>query len=174
MGAAISGTARGAELLVQRSSPDGFSGWLAYSFGRARYADGTTGETFDADADQRHTLNLQASYRFTNRLSVGLKFRAGSNVPVAGYFRQEGDQSFVTEQRNALRLPPYSRLDLRAARTFAAGSRRLTLFVEVLNAYNRLNYGPTGVNVNRRTFEATGLIEDLLPILPSAGLLIEF
>jgi hypothetical protein len=170
----LEGSARGVELLLQRSALDGLSGWVAYTYGRARYHDRSTGETFDANADQRHTLNLQASYRFGSRTSFGVKFRAGSNIPVAGYYRQEGDQFFLAAERNTLRLPHYSRLDLRAARTFAAGSRRLTLFVEVLNVYNRRNYGPQGVNVNRRTLEATGLVEELLPILPSAGLSIEF
>ena len=43
--------------------------------------------------------------------------------------------------RNQVHLPRYARLDLRADQQFTYRGRRLTLFVEVLNALNRANYG---------------------------------
>ena len=80
----------------------------------------------------------------------------------------------LSAERNGLRLPEYARLDLRADRTFTYQKSRLTLFIEVVNATNRDNYRANSPFVNfatRRVFEP---IEGLFPLLPVAGVLIEF
>jgi TonB dependent receptor len=159
--------------MVQRESPEGLSGWLAYAYGRTQYDDRTTGERFWGDFDQRHAVSLYAQYRLTDRTAFLAKLRAGSNFPIPGYLEQRGDAYFVTESRNLARLPSYARLDLRANRVFNYDKRRLTLFVEVLNVLNRTNARPSGYFV-RTTGEAVGVTETLFPILPSAGILIEF
>ena len=41
---ALSGDARGAEVVVRRDAADGFSGWAGYAFSRLRYTDTQTGE----------------------------------------------------------------------------------------------------------------------------------
>ena len=66
----LDGSSRGVEFLLQRRSPDALSGWIAYSFGRTRYTDRVTGETFDGDFDQRHTLSVFGRYRISDRTSV--------------------------------------------------------------------------------------------------------
>ena len=86
----LDGYARGVELLVQRKSTSGISGWLSYSFGRNRVSDQRTRETYWGDLDQRHTLNLYVFYRISDRTSVSAKLRAGSNVPAPGYYTQAG------------------------------------------------------------------------------------
>jgi hypothetical protein len=79
----------------------------------------------------------------------------------------------LVESRNTLRLPAYARLDVRADRTFTWSRRRVTLFAEVANALNRRNLRNVPYDVDRsgRVFEPT---DSLLPILPSAGFVIEF
>src|SRR5262249_6736129 len=66
------GYARGVDLLVQRRTARGLTGWLSYSFGLNRYHDRTTDESFDGDYDQRHTVNAYAMYRFTDRFSLAV------------------------------------------------------------------------------------------------------
>ena len=170
----LDGYARGVELLVQRRSTRGVSGWLAYSYGRIRYTDRQTKETYWSDLDQRHAVNLYLSYRISDRTSVSAKVRAGTNVPAPGYYTQEGSDYFVAATRNTLRLPTYSRVDLRANRTFNWSRKRLTLFAEVINLLNRDNvrFNPPGVNTTTR--RVSNLFESLIPIVPSAGILIEF
>jgi hypothetical protein len=170
----LDGYARGVELLVQRRSTRGVSGWLAYSYGRIRYTDRQTKETYWSDLDQRHAVNLYLSYRISDRTSVSAKVRAGTNVPAPGYYTQEGSDYFVAATRNTLRLPTYSRVDLRANRTFNWSRKRLTLFAEVINLFNRDNvrFNPPGVNTTTR--RVSNLFESLIPIVPSAGILIEF
>jgi outer membrane cobalamin receptor len=171
---ALDGYARGVELLLQRRSTSGVSGWFSYGYAVNRYTDTRTGETFDGDFDQRHTVNAYGVFRLTNRVSFAAKWRAGSNIPATGYWRQDGQRYFVSADRNRLRVPVYSRFDVRGNRTFHLGSRRLTLFVEVLNLLGRENVRVSSPGVNRRTGEAFELFQTMIPRVPSAGLLIEF
>ena len=73
-----------------------------------------------------------------------------------------------------MRLPTYSRVDLRGNRTFNWSRKRLTLFGEIMNVLNRDNvrFNPPGVNTS--TGRVSGLFESMIPIVPSAGILIEF
>jgi len=105
---------------------------------------------------------------------VSAKVRAGTNLPAPGYYVEEGGEYFVAASRNTLRLPTYSRVDLRGNRTFNWSRKRLTLFVEVINLLNRDNvrFNPPGVNSTTR--RVSNLFESLIPIVPSAGILIEF
>jgi outer membrane receptor for ferrienterochelin and colicin len=171
---ALEGYARGIELLVQRRSAGGLSGWFSYSYGVNRYRDRTTGEAFDGDYDQRHTFNVQALYRLSNRTSLAAKFRAGSNAPATGYWEQRNDAYFVSTARNTLRVPAYSRLDIRGNRTFNWQGKRLTLFAELLNALGHDNVRFAVPGVNGRTHQAFGLFDPLIPFVPSAGILLEF
>ena len=44
-------------------------------------------ETFPADWDQRHTLNANVAYRWSERSSIAVRYRYGSNFPLQGYLR---------------------------------------------------------------------------------------
>jgi outer membrane cobalamin receptor len=171
----LDGFARGVELVAERTTIGrGVSGWLSYAFGRNRYRDTVSGESFWGDADQRHTMNSYALYRHSERASFVAKLRIGSNFPIPGYYAETDGSFFVTDVRNAARLPVYGRLDLRANRTFNWSRRRLTLFAEVINVLNRdnLRFNPPGVNVTTRA--TTRPFDSMLPIIPSVGMLIEF
>jgi hypothetical protein len=172
--ASLDGFARGVELLLQRRSPNGLAGWVSYSYGQNRYHDTLTNEAFWGDLDQRHTVNVYVLYRVSDRFSVSGKLRAGSNVPAPGYYAAQGDTFVLSATRNDVRLPGYSRIDLRANRTFNWSHRRLTVFAEVMNVLNRENvrFHPPGINT--RTGQVSKLFETLIPIIPSAGVLIEF
>jgi hypothetical protein len=170
---ALSGSAHGVELLVQERSTARLSGWIGYSYGRARYTDAGAHEEFWADFDQRHALNVYGQLRLSSRTSVSSKLRVGSNFPIAGYFTRAGTALEVGTVRNEERLPFYSRLDLRINHTFTYAKRRLSLFAEVLNAAARTNYGPVNgfVLPDRSTI---GFTQSLLPLLPSAGFIFDF
>ena len=107
---ALDGHARGIEWLVQRQSPNGFSGWASYALGFARYQrshDRT--RSFWGDYDQRHTVNLYGTYRLSDRLSLSARFRDGSNFPTAGYWASQDGVDYAGELsagRNTLRVPP--------------------------------------------------------------------
>ena len=183
----LEGNARGVELVVRRDAPSGLSGWAGYAYGRHRYRDRVSGESFWADADQRHTLSMYGHYRVSHRSSVSAKLRYGSNYPLTGYI---GQQPFSAEapplfggerplfyglvgERNTLRLPAYARLDVRGDRSFTWANRRVTAFAEVANLLNRTNMRnvPYGIDTRGRVLGPT---DSLMPIVPSAGFVVEF
>jgi hypothetical protein len=183
---ALDGEARGVEVVMRRDATDGFSGWAGYAYSRLRYTDTSTGEQFWGDADQRHTLTLYGNYRLSNRTSVSARYRYGSNYPRVGYIAEsttaparvpvvDGRPLFygLTAERNTLRLPVYSRLDVRADRAFNWSGRRLVLFIDIANILNRTNLRNTPYFVDDagRVFDST---ESLMPIVPSGGFVIEF
>lgn len=183
---ALRGDAHGVEIVLRRDAATGFSGWAGYAYGHLRYTDTQTGERFWGDADQRHTLSLYGHYRLSSRASLSSRYRYGSNYPMVGYIGEpapalgprplvDGRPLFfgLTEERNTLRLPAYSRLDVRADHAFNWWGRRLVLFVDVANVLNRTNVRNANYFVDRtgRVLETT---ESLMPIVPSGGLMIEF
>jgi hypothetical protein len=171
--ATLDGRSRGVDIVWRRQAASGITGWAGYTWAHTTMRDTVTGEGFDADFDQRHTLNVVLSRRLSYRASAGIKLRVGSNTPLAGYFEPSADGLRLSSHRNRVRLPAYARLDARATRTFSVSRRRLTLFVEVLNVFNRENVGPADPAV-RASLQVTGFAERLVPRVPSAGLVLEF
>ena len=171
---ALDGHARGVEWLLERRSDRGVSGWVSYALGYTRYTDSATGEHFWGDYDQRHTFNAFGTYRVSDRTSLSARVRLGSNTPAVGYWTERDGAYFVSDSRNTLRTPGYARVDLRANRTFTRTHGRMTLYVEVLNVLARENQRFLPPGAGRRTVEASKMFESMLPLVPSAGLLVEF
>lgn len=170
----LDGTSRGVDVLLQRTTATGVSGWVAYTWAQTRHTDRVSHEQFDGDYDQRHTVNVFLQHRFSPRAAVNAKLRLGSNVPVAGYFTGDTAALFLGETRNQVRLPWYVRLDLRASRAVTVNGRRLTLFAEVVNALGRRNLGLADGFVRLPGFEAVFYTEKLIPRIPSVGFQISF
>lgn len=174
----LTGQTNGAEVVLQRRSANGLNGWLSYAWNDTQLEDPQRAnhpvEIFPSDFDQRHTANAYVAYRWGGRTSLSARMRYGSNFPIAGYIGQDANGYVLSAQRNGIRLPAYSRLDLRADRAFTYRKSRLTLFMEVVNAMNRDNYRPNSPGINTNTRRVTNPIESLFPLLPVAGLLIEF
>jgi len=171
----LDGQSRGAEIVLQRNSPNGLSGWIAYNVAFTKYRNTLTGEDFSADYDQQHTLNVYGVYRLSDRMSFSTRFRAGSNFPVPGYYESRGNERyFLSSTRNDLRVPVYTRLDIRANRTFTWRTTRLTVFAEALNIYDRDNVRASSPGINPNTLQVFGLFDSMFPIIPSAGFSLEF
>jgi len=181
---ALDGDAHGGEVVVRRDSPTGLSGWVGYAYARLRYDRPAGAESFWANADQRHTVSVYGNYRVTSRTSVSVRYRYGSNFPITGYLTTSAGAPIdsetnqpayyqLTDVRNSIRLPAYSRIDARAEHAFQWGSRRLVLFVEAANLQNRKNLRNTPYSIDR-SGRAFGVTETMMPIVPSAGFVVEF
>jgi hypothetical protein len=170
----LDGTARGAELTIERRSLNGVGGWLSYAWGDATTRNTTSGEEYAGDFDQRHTVNASVAYRWSAGASVAGRYRFGSNFPLGGYLVPDGDIHRLTDARNAGRLPAYSRLDIRGDRAFTFRRRRVTVFAEIVNVLNRGNVRVQSGGIDVVSGAVYRATEKLFPILPSAGVLIEF
>ena len=171
---ALTGRSRGLELQVRRQGASGPSGWVAYTFGRARWRD-DTGLEFDGDFDQRHTVTVFASWRAAAGWSVGTKLRYGSGFPVAGFYEERADGVYLSAERNAYRPGGYSRWDVRADKAFLFGRVRMTVHGEVVNVLDHTNRRHTGLDhLDVRSGRVTLESDTLFPLLPSIGIAVDF
>jgi hypothetical protein len=169
------GYARGAEIYFQRRTANRFTGWVSYALSYARVRDGLARVSFPADEDQRHTVNVYGSYRIRPTVNLSTRWLYGSGFPVPGFFRKSGTQYYLAEARNAVRLDPYHRTDVRINKALIFDRWKLTLYGEVINLTNRANYRYDTFNgYNAKTGLASPAFNKMLPILPSAGIVLEF
>jgi hypothetical protein len=169
------GYARGIEIYLQRRSANGFNGWVSYAFGRAIVTDDTLQVTFPSDYDQHHTFNAYASRRIRPTVNVSGRLTLGSGMPLPGFYSQDALGYSLSDQRNALRAPVYQRTDVRLNKAFIHTKVKTTIFGEIVNLTNHQNrdfdspgpYDPATHRTNPSFY-------DMLPILPSVGLLLEF
>jgi hypothetical protein len=177
----LRGYSRGIEFSLQRVSANRLSGWLSYTFGHARYCDTLTNLCFDGDYDQRHIVSAFASYRLNPTVNLSGKFRYETNFPVVGFFQgdpaaNDQNQYFtLSDQRNQLRVPAYSRLDTRLNKAFYYKRSKMTMYVEIDNMLNHINWRYFGLQqYDFATGQAWLKRNTMLPSLPSAGFTIEF
>lgn len=176
---ALDGRARGVEVLVRRqSSPAAralrWSGWVGYSYGHVTYAS-PLDPAFDGTFDQRHLVTVSATARLGARWDAGATMRLATNWPYDGWFEARADGVVVlSDQRNALRLPDYGRLDVRVRYRVPTARGRLLVFAEALNATNAENRRQVSPNIDVRTHVVTRLSEKQLPLIPAVGLAFEF
>ncbi len=150
------GVAKGVEFLLQKKAGI-YSGWIGYTLGQVMYTfpDINNGKTFPALHDQTH------EFKIVNTLTLGEDdqwdisgtwiYATGKpySAPVGEYDLHLIDgstyQYIHVSEKNALRLPPYHRLDLSAKYNFTISTdHKLDKYkgdvgVSLFNVYNRKN-----------------------------------
>ena len=170
----LRGYARGAEIFLQHSTANRLTGWVSYSFGRTGMHEGITNQNFPSDFDQRHTVNIYGGYRLRPSMNLSMRWSYGSGFPIPGYLQQIGSIYYLTVSRNQLRLPSYTRADLRINKAFTHDKWKLTLYGEIINLTNRTNYVFDSFNgFTTSTKQAYLTLDTMFPILPSAGVVFE-
>lgn len=136
--------ARGIELTLA-SDPAKALAWRG-SYALASSEDHVDGAWVPRSWDQRHTVDFSLTWRRADRWVFGLAgvYHTGwpttdvtaEQIPVAG-----GGSVIqpIYGERNALRYPPYHRLDVGVTRRFALGGGILGLQFQVMNVYGRAN-----------------------------------
>jgi hypothetical protein len=169
------GYARGVELMLQRRTANGVTGWIAYSYGRTRVRDGILRLEYPADYDQRHSVTSFLSYRLRPTVNVSGRAVYGSGLPLRGFLEVRDGAYFLAANRNQARLPYYQRTDVRVNKVFVHDRWQVSLFAEVVNIFNRRNVRLSELDsYNATTGSARPGIDRMLPVLPSAGVVVEF
>ncbi len=176
----VRGTARGVEIFLQRRSANRLSGWISYGWVKTRMRDSVTGAVYPADSEQRHTASFFGHWRLTPSVHASARYSYGSNFPIPGFLRWENGAYFLGTERNSMRMPAYHRLDLRINKSFHVETGRGwtwrgTLYAEVLNVTNRGNvtFDAFG-GFNSRTGQASVRFLKLFPVVPAAGVMLEW
>jgi len=169
------GYSRGLQVFVQRRTANGFTGWVSYAYGKTMIRDGVLNQEFPADYDQRHTFNAYLSRRLRPTVNVSARFTYGSGMPFPGFYQLAPEGYAIAEVRNALRAPSYERTDLRMNKAYVRTRFKTTVYGEIVNVTNHRNrdFDTPGSydSASHRTFPN---FYSMFPILPSAGVVLEF
>lgn len=140
--------------------------------------------TYNPRYDRRHNLNLIAGYKPFDGWDVNVRWEYGSGLPFSqiigfydrlrfsgifdggGYATEPGEPYTMLGAKNGGRLPSYHRLDISVSKEFQFEYVRLVAEASVLNVYDRKNM----FYYDRSTGERI----DMLPILPTVNLRVEF
>ena len=162
----------GMQFLFQRRSENRLSGWVGYTLVYARKKQYTIdfpqfalpvvlGTSYEPTlVDQRHNLNLFASYRLTPAIRLGVKNLYGSGFP------------FATAVPN-FRLHAYERLDLRVDKSWLMPRGKFSLYGELLNATNHYNPVFEGFVVEPNGLSLATTSQGV-PITPTVGIAFDF
>lgn len=194
------GSSYGVEVLLEKRnlrSDARLSGWVGYSLAKAeRMRDGIpTPFRFD----QRHTVDIVLDYRLADWISMGIRWKYGSNFPytspigfkpriVNGTSTSAGQKVIQVDRAGNVifdldrggeankysgRFPDYHRLDVRFTARADFWALDWDFYIDVINVYNRANV------LNYRFFAnddlSIGRTEvNMFPILPTLGFSVRF
>lgn len=148
------GRADGLELSVRRYGARA-TGWLAYSFSRARFHDARTGALYHAPSDRRHSFTAMASVETIAGITASARSSYGAGVPFWPFVGQYDSPRFIpfTQSSNGLfmgrrvpawsdqqmRMPAYFRSDVSLRRSFSVDRMSVSPYVTVQNVTARAN-----------------------------------
>jgi hypothetical protein len=173
------GFAQGTEVFLRHRAGDRFLGWGSYAYGLSKRRDRPEEPYRYYSFDQTHVATLAATYRLTPTWEIGLKwqYRTGNPyTPVRGATQQTDPRNdeliYIPNyaEINSARLPPYHRLDVKISKAFRFNSWEMSLFLELLNAYNRKNL--LDFSYNDDYTEKDEIYQ--FPIIPYLGITTEF
>lgn len=138
------------------------------------------------DFDRRHSLSLSANYPLWEDgwLNVVWRYHTGDPYTRAWYEKipsgsgEEVWQKNYSDKLNGERFPPYHSLDVRLTKNFLFRRWKLSLYIQILNLYNRKNVHEysfeTVVDDEGEILSYERVAEHFLPILPTLGLSARF
>ncbi len=175
------GRARGAEVLLSGTAAAAMQWHLSYVLSRTEEWMG--GRWVPRSRDQRHAAYADITYTMNPRWQFSAAAHYHSGWPttdvVYGLTTLNNGRRLLVSANGpiyGLRLPDYHRLDLRATRRFTVRRGELRLFIDVFNAYDRVNLlgYDHRVTVTGTTVTDVKKPREQLPLLPSIGLDWEF
>lgn len=175
------GASKGIEVFLKRPNFGKWGFWAEYVF--SRVTDRIAGRDVPRTYDQRHQISCDFNFqpnRFWN-LHFGWQYHTGRPQTPATFklrFLDPSSGTIVKEYGDlfSVRLPTYSRFDVKVIRRFEFTRRTLVGFLEVVNLFGRSNVrnwwyfyryrGGTQVDTYHKQ-------EKWLPFLPSIGIGLE-
>ena len=155
------------------------TGWVAYSYGRARrrFDDPQLAGWYDAAHERPHELNAVATFRLSPRWSFGATMVVASGTPFTRVERFYVLSNHVISEygpHNGERLPPYVRLDLSVSYDFPVRhGRRSGINLSLYNATAHENVLFYRLKINEYEF-AYRPFSFALRVMPSVNYYISF
>jgi hypothetical protein len=191
------GNSYGIEFLIEKSAGK-FTGWMGYtlSYANRKFQNLNEGRKFPYKYDRRHDISVVLTYKFSERIDVGLTWVFGTGnattlindkfekvIGVETFGVESLSNSFkygyylspvgTFESRNAFRMPSYHRLDLGVNLHKQKKHGYRTWSFGLYNAYNRQN--PFMLMIEDHGDKPSKLVQlSLFPIIPSFSYRYEF
>lgn len=169
------GRVYGAELLLRHEFNGRFFGWIAYTLSRSERLDFGETRWRVFDFDQTHILTALGSYQLPRNWSIGARWRYVTGNPttpiVDSVYDSDNDvYTRVPGRTNSARTSPFHQLDVRVDKRWIRDRYTLNLYLDLQNAYNRMNEEDVQYNYDYTESQAvTGL-----PLIPGFGFRAEF
>ncbi len=165
----------GMEVFLRWETFKNFEGWVALTLQRSQRRDHPDWDFYWYDFDQPVILDVVASYRLPYGFRIGARWRYTSgnpDTPVINSIYDSDSDNYIPLQGpyNSDRLPAFHALDIRIDKDFNFRRWKLTVYLDLMNVYNRKN--PESKVYNFDYTERTFLYG--LPILPNLGFKAQF
>ena len=132
---------------------------------RSRYLD-LTGNWRDRVGDNKILINLLINYRPTKSWTLNANWVFAGGIPYTPIYHYYNMLVYRSQDINRGRLPDYHVLNMKGTKTFSIGKSSLSLYIELLNIYDRNNY--SAYNSNADEYDRDG--DKQLPFLPIIGM----
>lgn len=165
----------GGELFLRWKEFKNFEGWVALTLQKSTRRDHPDDEYYAFDFDQPVILDIVGTYGLPYGFRIGLRWRYVSGnpeTPVTGSIYDADSDSYISLSGiyNSGRLPDFHQLDVRIDKDFNFRRWKLSVYLDLLNAYNRKNAESRVYNFDYT--EQSFLYS--LPILPNLGFKAQF
>jgi hypothetical protein len=185
---AADGEAYGFELLINKNRDeqvrdtmmDRLYGWLSLSLSKTERRNMLNNTTAVFEYDTPIIANLVMNYRIARAWDVGLRWNFRSGLPYTPIVGNKPNPNFpgfflpVYGELNSDRAAPYHRLDVRGEYELSMKKFKGSIYVDIINLYNRTNGGAVEYKPVAGTSDYTLEEEESLPLLPSIGVKISF
>lgn len=128
------GRSYGAEFLLRRDVSKAFYGWISYTLSKSERVYPPLNTVAPSDWDQRHILNLVASYRIRGGYQVGGRFHYNTGRPYPIF--NEGSLASSGNAGPPIlygKLPDFYQFDLRFDRRWVFERYTLDFYLELIN-----------------------------------------
>jgi len=152
-------------------------GQIGYSYIEIKRNDNDGNGVYDFAFSQPHQFNLMFSYKATKKWTFSMKYRYATGKPKDDYIIHRNvlnNLNYIRYSkeiigRNELRLPDFTSLDLRVNYNFKFKTANMTIFMDVVNVFNKQIANSESFNpiTGQNYFDG-------LAIFPTGGLKFEF
>jgi TonB family protein len=160
----------GFEFLLRRQVTQNFFGWISYTLSKTRQRNQDQLPYSPSAFDQRHTLNLVASYTLDSGWEFGGRYRLATGRPITDvvdstFDADSGGYQRIDGERFGARRKTFSQLDARVEKTWLFDTWRIGVYVDVQNVLNTVN--EEGTQYDYRFRERSPVAS--VPFIPTLG-----
>lgn len=136
------GYVRGVDVFLQKKMSNNFYGLISYSYSKSEFK-ALEGGWRPGDFDYRHVFTISGGVKLSDEWEISAKWRYADGRPYTPFNEAAsklGHHGVADVQNlNALRSPPYHRLDVRVDYRLHFTGWSIVSYIDLQNLYNRIN-----------------------------------